>query len=75
MSYSVNVKVTPDGVEIDRVSGTVPEGIYTIGGHEDESGHSISVSQYGPVGYDFRANAASFVKYPVSTADVEDVSE
>lgn len=71
MSYSINVKSTPDGVQLDYVSGTVPEGTFIITGHEDSSYRSLSASQYSPaldgggLG-DMLANAAIYVRHPAS---------
>ena len=45
MSYQIQVQVTDGTPVIASVSGTVPDGDFSIGGHEDESLPSLSVQR------------------------------
>jgi hypothetical protein len=44
MSFAVSLKAEDGQVELTNISGTVPDGSYTISGHTDEAGSSLSVS-------------------------------
>jgi hypothetical protein len=67
LSFGINVKATPEGVEVFNSYGNVPEGTYSITGHQGGDGSSLAVSQYdsseAPV---MVAHASTFVKHPVA---------
>lgn len=56
MSYSVEVRVK-DGTASVTTSGEVPEGSFTVAGHEDDSQSSLNVTRRLPDGR-FAASAA-----------------
>ena len=50
MSYSFHLRVSGGTVQLENVSGTVPDGSFTVAGHEDDASASISVNRYGVTG-------------------------
>jgi hypothetical protein len=71
VTYSINVKVRDGAVTETVAGGDVPDGTYSINGHSDGYGQSISVAQYGPVdsGVGLVATASSYHKFLEPTAD------
>lgn len=46
MSYTISVR-TEDGQASVQVSGEVPDGVFTVSGHEDDSQRQLSVTRQG----------------------------
>lgn len=44
MSYSINLEMKDGTLTLASHSGDIPDGKYTLGGHEDESTRNISIS-------------------------------
>jgi hypothetical protein len=64
MSYSVNLKSQDGTVTVTGTSGTVPDGTWTVNGHEDANYASVGVARAKPEGgYVAQATATA---YPVA---------
>lgn len=50
MSFNLTVTVTGDDTSVER-SGDVPNGKYTIHGHDSTREHTFGVTQYNPDGF------------------------
>lgn len=50
MSYSVRLRASGGSVQVESVIGTVPDGGFTVAGHEDDAAANISVGRYGVTG-------------------------
>lgn len=57
MTYSITVKTTDGAAIVSATSGQLPDGTFTISGHEDTTGAGISVQRRDARGR-FRAGAA-----------------
>jgi len=52
MSYSFKLRVSNEGhsVQVESVTGTVPEGTFTVSGHESETDASVAVTRFSVTG-------------------------
>lgn len=48
MSYSFVVRVEGSTVQVDSVTGDVPDGKYQVSGHDEGSHRSLNVTRYSP---------------------------
>jgi hypothetical protein len=50
MSYTFVVRVEGSAVGVDSVTGDIPEGKYTVNGHDDERNRSLTVTRFTQAG-------------------------
>ena len=69
MSYSIKLRASGGNVQVETVSGTVPDGSFVVSGHEDDASANLAVVRYGVTGPQVASSGAMVSKtMPVVTS-------
>jgi hypothetical protein len=72
MSFSIQLEVKNNQITVQGQSTEVPDGRYSISGHEDSSGRSFSAARYSLEPVELISSAASHQRIaPVSAVQAE----
>jgi hypothetical protein len=72
MSYSFRLRASGGSVQVESVTGPVPEGTFTVSGHENEQNASVAVTRFSVTGIQVAQASGQALKSFTATRETSD---